>query len=299
MDWLNYHHLLYFWSIARHGSLARAAAQLRLAPSTLSGQVHVLESSLGEKLFIKSGRRLVLTETGRVVFRYADEIFTLGRELRDAVSGRGVGRPQTLVVGIADVVPKLVAWRLLEVAVKRTESFRLVCREGNPARLLADLAVHELDVVISDSPVEPSIRVRAFSHLLGESTIVFCGTAKLVNAYKRGFPESLTGAPVILPAENTALRRSLDQWFHARNIRPELVGEFEDSALMKVVGQAGMGLFPVCSVVAKEVERQYQVRRLGVLDEVRERFYAISVERKLKHPGVVTITEEARQRVFS
>lgn len=298
MEWLNYHHLLYFWTMARQGSLARASAELRLAQSTISGQIRALEDSLGEKLFARRGRRLVLTEMGRVVFRYAEEIFSLGRELRDAVKGRPVGRPLSLMVGVADVVPKLVARRLLEPALKLPEPVRLICREDKPERLFAELAVHNLDIVLADAPIDPSIRIRAFSHLLGECGIVFFGTAKLAAAHRRNFPESLDGAPVILPTENTTLRRSLDQWFAARGIRPRVVGEFEDSALLKVFGQVGMGLFPASSVIADEVQRQYQVRPVGRLDEVRERFYAISVERKLKHPAVIAISEEARQKLF-
>lgn len=298
MEWLNYHHLLYFWLVAREGSLARASAELRLAQSTISGQIRALERSLGEKLFSRSGRKLVLTEMGRVVYRYADEIFTLGRELGDAVRGRPLKRPMSLMVGVADVVPKLVAQRLLEPALKLPEPVHLVCREDKPEPLLADLAVHNLDIVISDSPVNPSIRVRAFNHLLGECGVLLFGTPKLAASYRRGFPKSLNGAPLILPTENTTLRRSLDQWFALRDIHPRVVGEFEDSALLNVFGQAGMGLFPVSSVIANETRRQYQVRAVGKLDDVRERFYAISVDRKLKHPAVIAISQEARQKLF-
>jgi len=298
MEWLNYHHLLYFWLVAREGSLARASTELRLAQSTVSGQIRSLEHALGEKLFARSGRRLVLTEIGRVVYRYADEIFSLGRELQDVIKGRPVGRPLRLVVGIADVVPKLVARRLLEPALMLSVPVHLVCHEDKPDRLLAELAVHGLDVVLADAPVGPSVRIRAFNHLLGESDVVFFATAKLAAAYKRGFPKSLDGAPVILPTENTTLRRALDQWFATRSIHPRVVGEFEDNALLMVFGQAGMGLFPAASVIADEVQRQYRVRPIGKLDGLRERFYAISVERKLKHPAVIAISEEARQKLF-
>ena len=298
MEWLNYHHLLYFWLVAREGSLARASAELRLAQSTVSGQVRALERSLGEKLFARSGRRLVLTETGRVVYRYAEDIFALGRELRDTLRGESVGRPMNLVVGVADVVPKLVAWRLLEPALRSSEPMRVVCREDKPDRLLAELAVHNLDVVLSDAPVGPSIRIRAFSHLLGECGVVFFATRELAAAHRRGFPKSLDGAPMLLPTENTALRRSLDAWFSARGVRPRVVGEFDDSALLKVCGQTGMGIFPASSVIADEVRRQYQVHEVGRPEPVRERFYAISIEKKLKHPAVVAISEAARQKLF-
>ena len=298
MEWLNYHHLHYFWVVAREGSLARACSELRLAPSTVSGQIQLLEQSLGEELFKRDGRRLVLTEMGRVVFRYATDIFTLGRELREAVKGTAVGRPQSLVVGVADVVPKRVARRLLEPALRLPELLRLVCREDKPERLLAELAIHELDVVLSDAPVGPTIRVRAFSHLLGECGVVFFAKRELWARYKRGFPGSLDGAPLLLPTENTALRRSLEQFFTAERVRPRIVGEFDDSALLKVCGQSGMGIFPVPEVIADEVESQYEVRPLGRAAGVRERFYAITIERKLKHPAVVAISEEARTRTF-
>jgi LysR family transcriptional activator of nhaA len=298
MEWLNYHHLLYFWLVTREGGLARASAQLRLAPSTISGQIRALEHSLGEKLFQKSGRRLAPTEIGRLVFRYADEIFTVGRELQDAIRGRPVGRPLALTVGVADVVPKLVARRLLEPALKLPEPVRLLCRQDRSDRLLADLATHGLDVVIADAPPSPQVRVRAFSHLLGECPVMIFGAPELARRYRRGFPASLDGAPLLLPTENTSLRRSLDQWFAAHAIRPQVVGEFEDSALLKVFGQAGTGLFAAASIIAREVRRQYQVSSVGLVPEVRERFYAITVERRLKHPAVVAISEAARHKLF-
>jgi LysR family transcriptional activator of nhaA len=299
MEWLNYHHLHYFWLVAREGSLASASKTLRLAQSTVSGQIQTLERNLGEDLFARSGRRLVLTEIGRVVYRYADEIFSLGRELQDAIKGRPVARPLRLVVGVADVVPKLVARRLLAPALKLPGPMHLVCHEDKPDLLLAELAVHNLDVVIADAPVAPSVKVRAFNHLLGECDVVFFATPRLAASYKRGFPKSLDGAPVILPTENTTLRRSLDQWFVTHGVRPKIVGEFEDNALLKVFGQAGMGLFPASSVIAQEVQRQYGVQPIGKLSGLRERFYAISVDRKLKHPAVIAISQEARQKLFS
>ncbi len=298
MDWLNYHHLLYFWMVAREGSLAAASAELRLAQSTISGQIRALEESLGQQLFARSGRRQVLTETGRVVYGYAEEIFTLGRELRESVGGRSGARVMTLAVGVADVVPKLVAMRLLEPALNLPEPVRLVCREDKPERLLAGLAAHHLDVVLADAPVAPARPIRAYNHLLGECGVVFVATAKLAAAHRPNFPRSLNGAPVILPTENTTLRRALEQWFASRRLRPSVIGEFEDSALMKVFGQAGLGLFPVSAVILDEVVRQYQVEVVGELDEVRERFYAVSVDRKLKHPAVIAVCAEARQKLF-
>jgi LysR family transcriptional regulator, transcriptional activator of nhaA len=298
MEWINYHHLLYFWVVAREGSVVQAGKRLLLAQPTLSGQIRALENSLGEKLFQKAGRNLVLTDVGRVVYRYADEIFTLGREMTDALKGRSPGRPIRFLVGVADVVPKLVAYRLLLPALALAEPLRLVCLEGKPERLLAELAVHELDLVLTDTPISGLARVRAFSHLLGTSTISVFGLPKMAEHYRKRFPQSLANAPFLLPTENTATRRALEQWFDASGIRPSVVAEFEDSALMKVFGQTGRGLFVAPSIIEKEVERQYGVKKVGRLSSVEERFYAISVERRLKHPAVVAISESARTKLF-
>lgn len=298
MEWLNYHHLLYFWTIARTGSVSAAAAELRLAQPTLSGQLRVLEDQLGKKLFERSGRRLVLTDVGREVFRYADEIFALGRELMDTVHGRPTGQTRRLVVGIADVVPKLVAFRLLEPALRLAEPVRLVCREDDSERLMADLAVQKLDLVISDSPIAPSVKVRAFNHLLGESGVSFFAVPRLASVHRRGFPGSLNGAPMLLPVDSTVLRRSLDRWFDAQSIRPQIVSEFEDSALLKAFGHAGTGIFPGPTILEAEIRRQYGVAVLGRTDAVTERFYAITVERRIKDPAIAAISEAARERLF-
>jgi LysR family transcriptional activator of nhaA len=298
MEWLNYHHLLYFWTVARLGSVVRATEELYLSQPTISAQIRALEDSLGEKLFTRVGRNLTLTETGRVVFRYAGEIFSLGRELVDILQGRSLGRPVRFVVGVADVLPKLIAYRLLEPALKTAEPIRVICREDKPDRLLAALAVHELDLVLADAPIAPTVKIRAFNHLLGECGVTVFGTAQVAAAYRRGFPRSLQGAPFLLPTDNTMLRRSLDQWFDAQGIHPLMVGEFEDSALLKTFGQTGAGLFAAPSVIEAEVRQQYGVQIVGRLETVRERFYAISVERKLKHPAVVAIAEAAHQKLF-
>ena len=298
MEWLNYHHLLYFWVVAKEGTIAKACAELHVAQPTISAQLRVLEESLGEKLFRRVGRGLALTETGQVVYRYADEIFSLGRDLMDTLKGRPTERPLRLNVGVADVLPKLVAYRLLEPAFQLAEPVQLVCREGNPAELLTQLATYELDLVLSDSPIGPDVKVRAFNHLLGECGVSIFGTKELAATYRRRFPSSLDGAPFIMPTGNTALRRAMEHWFDSEDIRPSVVGEFEDSALLKVFGQAGTGLFTVPTIIEKEVQRQYSVRVVGRLESVRERFYAISVEKKVKHPAVVAIADEARQKLF-
>ena len=298
MEWLNYHHLLYFWTVAREGSVARACEKLHLAQPTISAQLRRLEKSLGEKLFKKVGRNLVLSEFGQTVYRYADEIFSVGRELMDAVRGRPTGRPLRLAVGIADVVPKLIAYRLLEPALHMPEPVQVLCREDKPDRLLAELALHGLDIVLSDAPPGPTVKVRAFGHLLGECGISVFGTADLAREYRRKFPHSLDGAPFLLPTTNTTLRRSLDEWFESEGIRPMVRGEFEDSALLKVFGQSGAGLFVTATPIEKEVERQYGVRVIGRVESIRAQFYAVSIERKLKHPGVVAISQAAREKLF-
>jgi len=298
MEWLNYHHLLYFWTVARTGGVSAASAELRLAQPTISGQLRALEEALGEKLFHRVGRRLELTEMGRMVYRYADEIFTLGRELMDAVRGRPTGRPVRLMVGAADVLSKLITYRLIEPALKLSEPVHVVCREDKPERLLADLALHELDLVLSDAPIHPSVKVRAFSHLLGECGVTIFGTKELAARHRRGFPRSLDGAPCLLPTENTSVRRNLDQWFGQHGIRPKVVSEFEDSALLSSFGERGTGLFPGPTAIENEIRRQYGVAVVGRLDQVRERFYAISVERRLKHPAVLAISAAARERLF-
>jgi LysR family transcriptional activator of nhaA len=298
MEWLNYHHLLYFWTVARTGGVSAASAELRLAQPTISGQLRALEDALGEKLFHRVGRRLELTDVGRMVYRYADEIFTLGRELMDAVRGRPTGRPLRLAVGVADQLAKLITYRLIEPALKLSEPVHVVCREDKPERLLADLALHDLDLVLSDAPIHPSVKVRAFSHLLGECGVTIFGTKDLAAKYRRSFPKSLEGAPCLLPTENTSLRRSLDQWFEQQSLRPTVVSEFEDSALLSSFGERGLGLFPGPTAIEAEIRRQYGVVVVGRLEQVRERFYAISVERRLKHPAVVAISEAARERLF-
>jgi LysR family transcriptional activator of nhaA len=298
MEWLNYHHLLYFWVAAREGGVTAAAARLRLAPPTLSSQIRSLEDALGQKLFTRVGRRLELTETGRTVLRYADEIFGLGRELLDTVKGRPSGQPLPLVVGVADAVPKLIVRRLLEPALHLAEPVRLVCREDNPERLLAELAVHAIDLVVTDAPLGAGSAVKAFNHLLGECPVAFFGTPALAAAHRRGFPGSLDGAPVLLPGGHSALRRGLDQWLERAGVRPRVVAEFDDSALLKVFGQDGLGLFPGPAAITQEIVAQHGVQLVGQVDEVRARFFVVSAERRLKHPAVVAITDAARRSLF-
>ena len=298
MDWLNYHHLLYFYTVAKEGSVSRAAKALRLAQPTLSGQIRKLEEAFDEKLFARAGRNLVLTEMGRVVYRYADEIFGIGRELTETLRGRPGGRFARLSVGVADVVPKLITHRLLEIALELPEPVQLVCHEGKTDRLLADLAVHAYDMVITDAPLPPHAMIKAYNHPLGECSITFFAVPALAPRRGKRFPQLLDGAPLLLPTANTSLRRSLDHFFHDHDVHPRVVAEFEDSALLKVFGQNGHGIFPAPSVLEREICKQHGVRAIGRAETVIERFYAISVERRIKHQAVAAITGAARERIF-
>jgi LysR family transcriptional regulator, transcriptional activator of nhaA len=298
MEWLNYHHLFYFWTVARAGSIAKASEELRLAQPTISNQLKTLEASLGVKLLERQGRRLVLTDAGRTVLRYADDIFRTGRELQRAVKGLPTGQRLRLVAGVADVIPKRLAALLLQPAVDAHPDLTLVCREGPLPQLLAALALHELDVVIADVPASEDVKVRAFNHKLGDCGTTFLGAARFATL-RKGFPRSLQGAPVLLPAPATALRRALDAWFAAGDLRPEIAGEFDDSALMKAFGARGLGVFPVPRVLEEDIRDQYGVQVIGRAEEVRESFYAITVERRLRHPAVVAVAETARDAVFA
>jgi LysR family transcriptional regulator, transcriptional activator of nhaA len=299
MDWLNYHHLLYFWMVAKTGSITRACEELRLAQPTISGQLRALEESLGEKLFSKAGRRLQLTEVGQVVYGYADEIFSLGRELTDVLKGTPRGRPARLVVGISDMMPKLVAYRILQPALTLGDPVHFVCYEDHPEKLLLSLAAHELDLVLTDAPAHGAIRVRVFSHLLGSSDIALFAAPSLAARYRKDFPARLDGAPFLMPMQDSASRRTLDQWFDAHGVRPLIVGEFQDRALLNVFGQAGVGIFASPAAVEDEVRKYYRVALIGRLDSAKEDFYAISAERKIKHPAVAAISESARQSLFT
>ncbi len=298
LNTLNYQHLYYFWVIAREGSIARAKTILNLTQPTISTQLKVLEQAIGSNLFERRSRSLILTETGNLVYRYADEIFRTGRELTQALVRGDAAMPTRLVVGISDSLPKLTTWRLLQPAMAITPRFRLTCRIDKTERLVADLAAHALDVVLTDAPVSPSFPVRTFNHLLGECGVTVFGEESLARRFRRGFPRSLNDAPFILQTENCALRQSFDAWCIAHEVRPAIVCEVEDVALLQVFGQEGMGLFAAPTVVENQIRKQYGVRIVGRLDEVRERFYTVSVERKLLHPGVVALTEAARTRLF-
>jgi len=298
MSSLNFKHLRYFWVVAANGTIARAAEILHVTPQTISGQLRELEEQIDAKLFQKSGRNLVLTDTGRLVFSYADEMFRLGDELQDVIEGRSPGAALTLTVGVAMVVPKLLAYRVLEPVFNMPESVRLVCLEASLADLLADLSVHKIDLVLADAPMSPTLNVRAYNHLLGESGLSFFTTRKAARKYRSGFPQSLNGAPMLMPTASSALRRSLEQWLEQQDIKPVVVAEFEDRALMKAFGEAGTGIFTSPTAVEEDVVAKYGVSVIGRTEEIKECFYAISAERRIKHPAVSAITEAARTGLF-
>lgn len=298
MERLNYHHLLYFWLVAREGSVSKAAARVRLAQPTLSGQIRTLESVLGERLFEKSGRRLKLTEMGRVVFRYADEIFSLGQELMHTIRQHPTGHRVRLTIGLADVVTKPTAHRLIRPLLAPPDPVRLVVREDSPEKLLAALVAGELDVVILDSPPGPESGVRVFSHRLGESAVSLLGTPELARRFRPRFPKALDGAPFLLPGRTTGLRRGLDQWFDRHHIRPHVVGEFDDSALIVEFGRGGSGLFAVPSIVERELRRKQGFTLVGHVDEVRRELFAVALERRVSHPSVASLIQHARTDVF-
>lgn len=299
MEWLNYHHLLYFWAVARYGSVVRASSELRLAQPTISGQIRRLEDVLGEKLFDRVGRNLVLTEVGRTTFRYADEIFSLGKQLMGTLKGRPSARPLRLTVGVADALPRALVRRLLEPAFHIGHPIELICREDRAVEdFLSALAGQELDLVLADRPLGPGIKVQAFNHLLGDCGITFLAATRLAKSCAAKFPRSLDGAPFLLPAGHATLRRELDQWFVASRVRPAVVAEFDDSTLMYAFGEEGKGIFPSPTLFEAQCRRWYNVAVVGHAKTIRQRFYAISVDRRVQHPAVTAIIQAARQDVF-
>ena len=294
MDWLNYHHLYYFWTTARLGSISAAADDLNLARPTISAQLKQLEKSMGHDLFDRSSRRIQLSEFGQTAFRYAEEIFSTGREFQDLINGHLPNRTLRFRVGMPDALPKLITYRLLKPILELKEQFQVVCVEGKLDDLLADLAVHRLDLVLSDVAVNPTLNVRAYNHQLGECGVTFFGKSDLLRDVEEPFPQCLASLPLLQPVETTSLRRALDQWFEGLDVRPQVRAEFEDTALMKVFGQAGEGIFPAPTAIEQDVCEQYKVEVIGRTEEVKERFFAISVERRIKHPAVLAISKNAK-----
>ncbi|MCC3247292.1 LysR family transcriptional regulator [Methylocystis sp. WRRC1] len=295
MDRLNYQHLFYFWHVAREGGVTRACEKLRLAQPTISGQLAVFEKSIGSPLFRKEGRKLVLTETGRTVFNYAEEIFTLGQELSNTLKGTVGVRGQRLSVGVVNALPKLVVYRLLAPALHLNEPTQIVCYEDKRDRLLAELTLHGVDLVLSDAPATNAGGARVYNHVIGESTVAVFGAKGLAAQYREDFPWSLRGAPLLLQTTNTEVRRALDKWFEDRAIEPRVKAEVEDSALLKTFASGGAGLIIAPKSVRAEIERQYGLSFIGEIEEVTERYYAISMQRKVKHETVTRILKSARE----
>lgn len=297
MRHFNYKHLYYFWVVARDGGIAKASRSLFLTPQTISGQLSALEEQVGEALFARRGRNIELTDIGRVIYQYADEMFRLGAELQDVLRGRMPEGRQKFTVGISDVVPKILAYRLLEPALRAREQFRLVCQEGRFDELLGKLAVHKLDMVIADAPVTTGMNVQVYNHPLGESGMSFFATKSLANRLRGRFPQCLDKMPMLLPGVQSALRNTLDIWFGRCEVSPTITAEIDDSALLKVVGEAGIGVFAAPTVIEKEVIRQYEVQVIGKTEEIRAQYFAISAERRIRHPAVLAITDAARRRL--
>lgn len=299
MAFLNFHHLRYFWATVKEGGVTRASRKLNVTQPTISSQIRELENVLEQPLLDRDSQKLALTEAGQICYRYAEKIFELGRELLDELKGHPPDKPFELTVGLTNSVPKLLAHRLLQPALGLPDVVRVRCYEDRLEDLVDELVNHHLDLIIADTPEPPNRKHKVYNRLLGESTVLMFGTERHAAAYRRGFPKSLHGAPMLMPTQNTTLRRALDAWFSERGIAPNVVGEFEDPALMKVFGEAGSGIFPALAAVEADVRRLCDVRVVGPVDGVVERFYAISAERRLKHPAVTAVSDGARYRLLS
>jgi LysR family transcriptional activator of nhaA len=294
MEFLNYHHLRYFWVAAKEGGLTRAAEKLHVSQPSICTQIQALEHALGDKLLRRTARGLTLTEAGQKAFSFAEEIFSLGEDLLSTMKQHPTLRPLRVNIGIADSLPKLVSLSIIKPIFHLPQAVQASCVEGKVPDLLAQLAAYRLDIVLSDEPAPASINLKAFNHLLGECGVSFCAEAKLAARLKRKFPCSLHGAPALLPGPSSALRRSLEKWFREEGITPRLVAEFDDAALMKVMATEGVGFFPLPTLVANEAVARYGVRVVGRADKCQQQFYAISAERRLVHPAVVAITSQAQ-----
>lgn len=291
---INFKHLKYFWAVAKEGSVTKASEFLNVTPQTISGQLKLLERDLGMKLFRKSGRNLALTAAGQKTLGYSEKIFQLEAELEMVLLGHAGNLGSLFRIGVVDAIPKLIAYQMIEPVLNSPEPLRLVCREGDLETLLADLAVHKLDLVLTDCPVPPMLRLNLFSHPLGECGTVFFGAKELADRYSKGFPDSLTGAPLLMHSKGSSLHSDLRKWFQAHKIFPTIKAEIEDSALLKVFGEKGLGIFNAPAVIKQEVIDQYGVKAIGKAEDLRVRFYAISAERELEHPGVAAITGHFR-----
>ena len=296
---MNYHHLRYFWMVAREGTLRQAADKMGVSQPSISAQLHLLEDALGERLLRKNGNRLVMTESGQLVYSFANEIFSIGQELLDSIRQRPASRPIRLNVGITDSVPKLIVRQILEPALHFRQAIHLVCREGSIDRLLLEMVGYRLDLVLADEPASRSLSIKTFTHPLGKSGSAFCAVPRLAARLRKDFPRSLDGAPAVLPTETTAYRMAQQKWFDSVGVRPLIIAEIEDSALMKVMAAEGLGFIVVPSVIAAEVMKRYGLKLIARIDECTHHFYAITAERQMKHPAVTAITEHSRSDLFA
>jgi len=299
MEFLNYHHLRYFWMVARKGGVRRAAEALHVSQPSVSAQLRLLEESLGQKLFRRSGRNLVLTDAGQLALNYADEIFSAGRELMNAIKQRPGKHPVRLNIGLTDAFPKLITFEILRAAFKSDEAVHIICREGEIGPLVSHLQAHRLDIILADEPASSTLKAKAFNHRLGRSGITFCAVATVAAKLRRGFPRSLDGAPALLPTTNMGMRTVLDAWFDKQGIRPRLVGEFEDTALMEVCSAGGRGFTVVHSVIDRAALKHYDLRVIAKVEDCGSEFYAITTERLVKHPAAIAITKHAYTNIFA
>lgn len=299
MEWLNYHHLRYFWTVARKGSVRKAAEELHVSQPSISAQLRLLEESFGQKLFRRSGRNLVLNETGHIVMGYADEIFAAGRELVSVIQQGPASRPLRLNVGMTDSLPKLIAYEILKPAFHAPNPFHVICRQAEVGPLVSQLRTHRLDIVLADEPASSSLKAKTFNHRLGHSTVTFCAAPALAAKLRKGFPRSLHGAPALLPTENMGLRSAIDKWFDTHDLHPRVVGEFEDSALMEVAASGTLGFTAVHSAVAAEAVKHYGLRLIAEAKDCGTDFYAITTHRRVKHPAAVAITQHAHTQLFA
>ncbi|MBO1255611.1 transcriptional activator NhaR [Alteromonas sp. 5E99-2] len=298
-DGLNYKHLHYFWVIAKEGSIAKAAQYLHITPQTISGQLALLEGRLNQPLFDRVGRGLQLTETGRLVLRYADDIFSLGKELSDVLRGNGIQGNSEFIVGVASTIPKTLIWKILEPALSRCDDISLTCKEGPIDAILAELAMQEVDMVISDTPLSSAYSIKAYNHFLGECGLSFFAVPELVSQLKGDFPHFLNNTPMLLPTGQYAIRQHFDQWCIQHNLSPVIKGQFDDSALIKSFGHAGLGAFFMPTAVEKEVCESFGVEIIGRTTEIKQRFYAISSQRKVTHPAISAVCDSARDEIFN
>ncbi len=299
MEFLNYHHLRYFWTVAKEGGLTKAALKLHVSQPTISAQIRALEDALGERLFRRAGRNLALTDAGQHVLTYAEEIFSIGQDLLNSVKQRPTSRPLRVHLGVADALPKLVTAKIIEPIFHLPQPVQLSCWETKFSDMLVELAQYRLDVVLADEPASSGVTTNVFNHFLGECGVTFCAEPRLAAKLRRGFPQSLNGAPALLPMSNSGLRRSLEKWFQAAGVRPRRVGEIEDPALMNILALRGLGFISVPTIVTKETVTRYGFRTIGRTDDCQQQFYVITPERKLTHPAVTAITSDARMRLFA